>query len=351
VQDALLSLLTLSQDTEETLTTQARAIPLEHIAATLPRLPENLQILTIIDILPPDTPAPRRPATPALQQIAQIPVLEGTVESFTREGMPVIRTDTGRFVLKTAAEIPLNSTVRFAAVPATPERLLAALPARMTDPAEIDPRTDRTWPALAETLQSLRATPAAQNMHNTLPAPAAARFTPAALFFLAALRMGDIENWLGKDTLDAIKRKTLIERLTSDFSRISEQSKETLPGGWKMISMPLMHDEQVSQMHFYVRRQQEEGGGKAGAEKPATRFILNLSLSRLGDMQIDGYIRKKQFDAILRSDQPFSPSAQRDLMRNFSAAMEQTRMQGTLKFQTRKEGWVDILPDGTGVTA
>src|SRR5262249_22830409 len=149
----------------------------------------------------------------------------------------------------------------------------------------IDALTARTWPALEESLKAVGQTaPAlAATVKEAVPAlpsvplaspsmpldtGAAARLAPPALLFLAALRLGEVENWLGGKTLQTLRdmgRADLADRLAGDFGKISEQSQAQLPGGWKMISMPLMHDENMSQLQFFVRQQEEhEGKGQQG---------------------------------------------------------------------------------------
>jgi hypothetical protein len=216
-----------------------------------------------------------------------------------------------------------------------------------------DPLQSRTWPALQETLQVLigQSGNAAQLLKNTLPTPAAARMTPTALFFLAALRIGSIESWLGENILHALSkagRKDLIDRLGGDFKSLSRQAQTTLAGDWRVISLPMLHDEQISQIQFYIRQQDDEDkdGKEDGAGKKMTRFILNLTLSRLGDMQLDGLIRQKRLDLILRSGDALPFDIRQQIMQRFAAGIEQVNMQGKVSFQTRAEKWAYIDTGG-----
>jgi hypothetical protein len=191
-------------------------------------------------------------------------------------------------------------------------------------------------------------------MRNTVPATTP-KFTPTALFFLAALRLGGIESWLGANTLQNLRdsgRNDLADKLAGDFGRLWAQSREQAAGDWRMISMPLLHDEQLSQLQFYVRKQQDEEAEKDGDKKTVTRFILNLSLNRMGGVQLDGLLRKKQFDLILRTEEPLPFDMRQDLMKAFAAGLSHSGMQGGIAFQVRRESWVAVgTPESGSVKA
>jgi hypothetical protein len=209
------------------------------------------------------------------------------------------------------------------------------------------------WPALQEALHALPpASVAAQALKNTLPTPTQ-QLAPTALFFLAALRSGAIENWLGANTLQALQqgKKGIVDNLTQDFDKLAAQSKDVLPGNWRSISIPLRYDDQISQMQFYVRQQhdQDEKEKGQGGGKPATRFILNLSLSRMGALQLDGFIQKKNFDMILRTEEKLPFGMRQELMKRFALGLDQVQMQGGISFQTRQQGW--MVPEAVNTQA
>jgi hypothetical protein len=309
-------------------------------------LPENLEPLT-------------QPAT------SQVRIIQGEVESITPRGLPVLRTDEGHFVLNTPAAPPVGTKVTFEAT-----RLTSYSPMRqpISQPTEsaalaskpFDPLTATTWQTLAATLETLEhvAPAVATSLKEALPAlpqaasltttqqPPARSLTPPALLFLAALRLGDIESWLGEKTLSVLRatgHTALADRLTGDFDRIADQTRTPLPGGWKAVSMPVLHDENLSQLQFFIRRQDErDGGAQKNEAKPVTRFLLNLSLSRLGDMQLDGLIRQKQFDLILRTGEPLASDIRQEITQRFASGLDQTGIQGGVSFQARRQGWMTV---------
>jgi hypothetical protein len=246
--------------------------------------------------------------------------------------------------------VPTGSKIIFTAKPIAPNDILQQ---GLFSAATNDLPPENTWSTLQSVLQALPAgSAAAQALRNTLPTPTQ-QLAPTALLFLAALRSGDIGNWLGANTLQTLLqsgKKELADALSSDFDKLSTQSKNILPGNWRAVSIPLRHESQISQMQFYVRRQHDqEQDKKSGANKPATRFILNVTLSRMGALQLDGFIQKKNFDIILRTDEKLPFDMRQELMKRFAQGLDQVQMQGGISFQTRQQGW--MMPEAQNMTA
>lgn len=355
--------------------------PMQMMAGKLPQLtpgmgnlplPQNMFQLVVQQIIPP-TPAGAQPSNlaqgidPAADGTPDMPPqiarplgsIIATVESLTPSGMPVLRTPDAHFVLRQAAALPVGTQIIFTLAPAQAGDILGPTAPMTRDPFFFDPLFSRGWPALDEALSLLGggAAQAAQALAQTIPT-ATARLAPTTLFFLAALRMGSIESWLGENTLQSIRsggRKDVAERLAQDFGRIAAQSKTLIAGEWRAITMPLMQqDQHISMIQFFVRPQQDDddtSGSETATAKKMTRFILNLQLSRMGDMQLDGLLHQKRFDLILRSEDRLPGDIRQELMQRFAAGLEQTGMEGGISFQTRAENWVRVSAGGDTVTA
>jgi hypothetical protein len=310
-------------------------------------LPQNMVQVKIDGILPAaDAPVPAGN-------------VRATVESITPAGFPILKLPDGHIVLQQALDVETGATLSISLTPMSAADILAMAPtlAAGLAPPSFDPFSTRAWPALQEALQVLLnpTVAAAQTaLRNTIPSPANARMAPTTLFFLAALRMGNIESWLGDNILQALRqsgRKDLADRLGGDFSRLSIQSKTALAGDWRVISLPLLHDEQLSQIQFYVRHQHERDESDAeddGAPKKMTRFILNLTLSRMGDLQLDGLMHKKRLDLVLRSSEKLPADIRQEIAKRYTAGIEEVSLQGSITFQTRKEGWTVIEANTPG---
>ena len=305
----------------------------------------------ILLVLPPNpTPVKIHTALKTLLPVEEKSVLD-IAKSLgkTPTGQILLETAKGYMILQTTAHaIPKGSIVITQTTP-MPQGLNAPISffpqtdlAGITLP-EFNPLISRDWPAMEEALRVLtgHSAAAAQILRNTLPTPTP-RLVPTALFFLAALKGGIIENWLGDKNISALKEaghQKLADRLASDFSKMAGQAGETLASDWKAISMPILHDDQVSKLMFFVRHQDPDTGGKETNGKRQTRFILNLNLSRIGDMQLDGLFKQGQLDVVLRTHNALTKTMQNELTQKYSNAMEQTRLTGLIRFQTK--GWVE----------
>ncbi len=298
--------------------------------------------------------------TPPVPQQGQV---LGEVEFVTTNGQPSIRAGGQSFLLRMPASLPIGTQVVFEPTPMTPQQVMTSFQLdalrQAAAPSGFTPLWSTTWPALQETMDALGmlgGMPNAQAIQDSIPSPTP-RLAPTALFFLAALRSGAVESWLGEGTLQSLRqagKSSLADRLTGDFGRISAQSKEPLSGEWRAISMPMMHDGEIGQMQFYIRRQQQDDTPEKEDDMraaPPTRFILNLHLSRMGDMQLDGLLRKKTFDLILRSADALPESMRRELMGSFAKGLKQAEMEGGISFQTRAQKWVTIDTPMQGTNA
>lgn len=314
---------------------------------------ENIVQLAILKIFPPNTPPSeiqkfiRQTATPAAP-----PLQSAKVETTTSGGLPILHSDENDLVIKTPVTIPTGSVIVFTAKPVTVEQLIALPPDRTFSPLFNTP-----WASLQETLDNTvhDAPDIAQLIKNTLPTPTP-KFNQTVMFFLAALQRGTIADWLGDDVLKSLKtagKKDLAARLSADFEKISTQAKEPLSGEWRSVSIPLFYDEKIHMLQFLLRHHPEQDG-KEDAEHSVrtTRFILNLNLSRIGDLQLDGFVCQKNFDMILRTADKLPFEMRQELMQRFASGLEQVNMQGNISFQTRQQQWVTIdLPQQTGMTA
>jgi len=159
------------------------------------------------------------------------------------------------------------------------------------------------------------------------------------------LRLGSIETWLGNNSLKALKdqgKKDLIDRLTQDFGKLSNISKDSAGSDWRAVSIPLFYDDKLEQMQLFTRQHHDEDSEGFEYNKKTSRFILNLRLSRIGKMQLDGLIRNKKFDIIVRSEQKLPFNIRQEIIRRFDIGLTHVNMQGGVSFQAKAESWVKI---------
>ena len=218
---------------------------------------------------------------------------------------------------------------------------------------------------------------AAQSFANIIPSPAnPAQIAPAALFFIAAIRAGDIQGWAGDRITEALKKAGkggLLNRLSDEISHMSQlSSKAASPGEWKAMSLPLFWENQIYKMPIYYKQDEASPRNKGKGGK-TTRFIINLDLSHIGKVQIDalfrqggsnphpppaavnsannsdagGYNNKRAgLNIILRTTQPFSNSMRQEIRAIYQKALTESALSGDIDFQSDPDKWVFIHPDG-----
>ena len=123
--------------------------------------------------------------------------------------------------------------------------------------------TGGRWGTLEETAKFLQAVnpTTAQTLMSAIPQIGAANLGTSMVFFMAALRLGDVRAWIGENTLRSLERygnKDLRDRLTDDFGRISKLTDDPLPGNWRPMSMPLANQGEIGLINFYIKPVNDE---------------------------------------------------------------------------------------------
>lgn len=205
------------------------------------------------------------------------------------------------------------------------------------------------WPALQQSIEALFDinVALARSFMANIPMPSSPpQFTPAVIFFLAALRVGNLKAWTGEKMIDALERAgkgDLVKRLSGDFIHASARSKEPISDGWRPFHIPILYDENLSRLQFMVRQDDENNEGNIkSAGKKSTRFLIDLVLSRIGEIQLDGYIRGKNLDMVVRTKEHLPSDMQQNIRQRFTHAVEMTGMNGSIRMFGRGEGWVKV---------
>ena len=128
----------------------------------------------------------------------------------------------------------------------------------------------------------------------------------------------------GAKELEALGRTDLLEKLEDDFKQLARQAVEVLPGDRKPYSIPFSDGTELHRILMHVRQPDldevdEDAAGADGISR-ANRFLIDLTLSRIGELQLDGLIRPRRFDLILRTRMPLPPE-----MRHESASSSTIR--------------------------
>jgi hypothetical protein len=174
------------------------------------------------------------------------------------------------------------------------------------------------WPTLSDSLDLLaRVDPqAARQLASIIPANDP-RLVANTVAYNQALRSNDPGRWMPASVISALEKAggkgpQLAERLSGELRELGTRAKRPQPGGgeWRTLSMPFADGAGISQINIITRRlgpendtentgKTKKGGGKGH------RFLIDLSLSNLGDLQFDGLYKKgiRTLELIIRSRQ------------------------------------------------
>ncbi len=329
---------------------------------TLEQAPLQTQISAIV---PPEVQIllPATQGQPVAETAAIKPtILQGApaettaqVIGFIQQNLPVVSFAVANdapaplFVLQApGTSLPIGTQIQLipqtgqAAPPAQALPPLAAIPAAILNP-------EPSWPVLQQIHQALtQVSPqVAQALSNMTPqASNPAQLGPAALFFLAAVRSGDISSWLGDKAGDILRREgkgNLLSRLSQEGSILGRINAEPVSQDWRGIAIPHFWQGEMHKMALYYK---QDGGGDEQQEKSKqTRFIFDLSLTQMGKVQLDGLFRATRLDLIVRTESQFSQAMQMEMKQTYTGALAQTELAGELSFQNRPEQWVKISPE------
>jgi hypothetical protein len=330
----------------------------------LPRMPvppvlvqgESIAV-RIVHVDPPGSAMPTPSPALSLAAGGGEPVLLGVVAGTTAQGHPVLVTASGSLVLSTRSEVPKGTVVTAVLTPDLPPPL---------DPDPLPPDAIKTmtegsgWPemrALLGTLAGANRAVAAQVANTLLPQPNR-KLGAALTFLLGALRGGDARGWLGAEATDALEkagRGDTIARFEREFTALRREAEDSVAGEWKAYPLPMLDSSGIQPARLYVRAvDDEERARRERGEGKRSRFLLDVTLTRLGPLQLDGSVRARRFDLVLRSQAPLPEGLRGELVRVFTDSVTAVGFTGALSFQAGSRAWVSpaAAPDGgRGVTA
>lgn len=238
----------------------------------------------------------------------------------------------------------------------------AALALEKAAPAAAPPDylQGRDWPALKMALAALRdLDPAMVQQFLAAAMPQPNRKLGAALTFLiSAMRGGDARGWLGGDAARSLRqagKEGLLQAMEQEFRNVERQTTEKLPDEWRGVALPFFDQTGINPLHLYFHPlpEPEKEDEKAGKGK-ATRFVLDVDLSKLGPLQLDGMVKPPQFDMILRSRTPLPAELRDELRVIFADCLAAVGYAGGLSFKADVRGWVNLARAGSagpGVSA
>lgn len=280
-------------------------------------------------------PAPSASGSPRLTDPSVARVVNTTLA-----GQPIVQLENDVLVLDTQHRIA-KGTLLFV------ERV--AMPAPLLGEAET-PATSRSiarWSPIADVMNSLTRAelPSIAALRSQMQ-PTSANFSGAALFLLAALRLGDPKTLLGErgiDMLGKTGRGDLVERLREGARKSSAVMVDSTNGEWRAQSLPMLDGDTIVPIQMAFRRNDDrQTEGEEESAPRSQRFLIDLNPSQIGNLQFEGLLAGSRFDLVLRSEQNLPESLSTDLKESFARALREAGLTGTLAIQNHTNAFVKL---------
>jgi len=192
-------------------------------------------------------------------------------------------------------------------------------------------------------------TPNATNTPTPQPTITPQSVSTGLMSFIAALRSGNFDDWLGKNNVKWLQdsgHTDVLQKAAGEFTTLATQfTAPPTPHQWQSLFFPVAVEGQLQQVRMYTKRDRKQDGGQGDNQKNKggddTRFIIEVDLSKLGELQMDGFVRRAdqsmQFDMIIRSLTALPKEIQQDILHIYNETGALTGYKGTLVFQSVKE--------------
>jgi hypothetical protein len=165
--------------------------------------------------------------------------------------------------------------------------------------------------------------------------------------FINSLLQGNTRKLLGDDTIENLKasgREDLLEKFSAEAATLSTASMTQATrqtANWQSLFLPFVFQETLQQARIYVKRDAPKKERNNTKESADTRFVIEVDLSELGSMQMDGLVRKNDkttaFDLVIRSHTPFTPHDQMEILTLYNNTAALTGFKGSLAFQVTRD--------------
>ncbi|TQV71894.1 hypothetical protein [Denitrobaculum tricleocarpae] len=300
------------------------------------------------------------PAGPAAATGASVtandPILSGTVIASAAKGRPVLQTPFGILSLENGVQLPLGTKVQIQILSSSLPQATAGSAAPLNPLAHPLQGSNFAWPSLDVIARQGEANALSSSLASKIMSrvpTAGAALSSNMLFLLSALNTGQLNGWLGRATVDQMQReghRDLVGKLDQDLAQAGRIS-DAAGGEWRTLILPFLDDQQIRQLRLFIRRDQEDGEGDGQEQSGAdtTRFVLEIELTKTGDLQLDGLIRSKLFDLILRTRSPFPQSMRDEIIRIFNESNHSLGLAGQIVFEASGD-WRSKTIESAGLT-
>lgn len=275
-----------------------------------------------------------QPPTPTSSTPAQPLLLTAEVINNTNPRELTLHSDIGTFKLFVTTPLPKGSVIHFT--------LHHVADVRATPVMQGNAALTVDFEAM-ETISSLMHYPPNEltpSPPHLVPRPGA-QLSAEMLFIMAALKGGGLTKWLGEDnmrlvdTIQSRSRSGLLAKLGSEFAELKTIPADIRDGQWHSMLIPLAAEGSVQPLRFYIKGESHKS---ASGTSHMDHFMVDLELTRLGAMQLDGLVqthqRNIQFDLVVRTERDWEDKITAPIRDIFVRGQEITGFHGSISFKS-----------------
>ena len=198
------------------------------------------------------------------------------------------------------------------------------------------------WSNLEELLDKLNyseKTPTQKEFLENIISKPGKNLTASLAYFLSAVRTGQAKNWTGTlfNEQAFSNRERFLEQLQDDFS-FMQKASEPSDTGWRGFFLPLLDENHLSIIQFFLRNEHHrKPNAKTKNDNDAVQFLLEVNLTTIGTMQIEGRIKNKELDLIIRTRKFLKGPLKQGIERVFIKTLTTSELVGKLTFRVHSK--------------
>lgn len=218
------------------------------------------------------------------------------------------------------------------------------------------PQPPKDWPGMTALLSMFG--PHTTGQTNLFSGSKPEAFGAAFLFLLTALRLNTPKALIRDSALQTVQQaggQELLARIAQELQQASggwqrsgelgsaQQQQTAAASDWRSLSLPLLPDGQVSRLAVHTRREGEEGSqGQQNGSRNTQRFVVEVELSRLGPMVLDGLIARERFTLTVRSQRSLPITLRQEVTQVFADSIDAIGWRGQISFTSAAELWLQF---------
>lgn len=274
---------------------------------------------------------------------------QGLIYRPTEQCVPLIATKAGVVVIDTHIALPHLTPVQVVVKDIISPQIIPDLP-------DIDMPTPfkNTWSVLTQALTIMEKTDAFQAEGMKVVLPQISPRLPVLMmnFIQASENNLPFSAWFGQANVDMLKSipggDAVLRRLEKDFSSGTKKAIDKQNAVWKGWDIPFLSGNIVEPVSLYLQR--PNGGydpAKKGKVQPAgVRFVIDLSLSKLGKIQMEGLSNRqnKSFDLTLRYERKLPDDFEAHVQKIFTQVLTAFEYSGKVAMKQTND-FIEFSPE------